>query len=155
MPAPKGHPPYPGCETGGRPRTWTEERIDEETAALLEWVRSSKDWWFLDYCVKREIHVSKLSELAKKNEKFRKAYQLARQKQESVVAYGCITKKLDGAFGWRFLSSNYKWSDSEDRSGLDDEAISTPGSRALADIKETCIEHANVVEPTSDKPSKV
>ncbi len=155
MPAPKGHLSLPGYDKGGRPVEWTEERINAETEALMEWVESSKDWWFLDYCVKRKIHVSLLARLAKKNEGFRRAYQLARQKQESVVAYGCVTKKLDGGFGWRFLSSNYKWSEDTDRSGLDEDVISTPGSRALADLKETCIEHADTIEQTGDKPRKV
>lgn len=155
MPAPKGQLSSSERNLGGRPIEWTEERIDKETEALLEWVESSKDWWFLDFCVKRKIHVSVLARLAKKNEGFRRAYQLARQKQESVVSFGCITKKLDGGFGWRFLSSNYKWSECEDRSGIDEDVVSTPGSRALADLKEVCIEHTNALEQTGSEPGKV
>ena len=30
MPAPKKHPPYPGCETGGRPLKYTKEFIEKE-----------------------------------------------------------------------------------------------------------------------------
>lgn len=37
MPAPKGHAPYAGCETGGRPRVWTDELIEQEAELLIEW----------------------------------------------------------------------------------------------------------------------
>jgi len=148
VPPPKGHPPYrnaAGELPGGRPEEWTEARIDAEADALLEWVENSKEWWFLDYCVKRKIHASILARLAKKNDRFRRVYLLARQKQESLVSYGCITKKLDGNFGWRFLSSHYRWQEDQDKSGLDEES-ETPGSRALADTKKVCIEHADSIE---------
>ena len=47
MAAPKGHPPYPGCEKGGAfghlanrsPDKWTEEALDAEAEALREWAK--------------------------------------------------------------------------------------------------------------------
>jgi len=36
MGAPKGHPPYPGCETGGRPKKWTDEALEKLADHLLD-----------------------------------------------------------------------------------------------------------------------
>jgi len=35
MPAPLNHPPYPGCETGGRPRKYSTEDIERFADELL------------------------------------------------------------------------------------------------------------------------
>lgn len=131
---------------------WTTERIEEEAEALMEWVKDPKSWWFLDHCCERQIPKEMMSKLAKKNEKFKQAYIMARQKQESIVSKGCITKKLDGHFGWRFLSANYKYREETDSSGLEDEEA--PGSiKGLAGVKETVIAHTNTLEQAGGKPS--
>lgn len=154
MPAPKGHLPYAGCETGGRPKIWTDERIEEEADALVEWLKEKQNFLFMEFIYDRDIREEYPSKWAKKNEKFNQAYRKARVKQQTVIIKNGLFKKFDSAFSKWFLSCNYKWKEESDTSGLEEE-ISTPGSRALADIKETCIEHADTFEPTSDKPSKV
>jgi hypothetical protein len=154
MPAPKGHPPYPGCETGGRPKIWTDERIEEEADALVEWLKEKQNFLFMDFIYERGLLEEYPSRFAKKNEKFNQAYRKARIKQQNVIIKNGLFKKFDSGLTKWFLQCNYKWKEETDTSGLEEE-ISTPGSRALADIKETCIEHADTFEPTSDKPSKV
>lgn len=154
MPAPKGHPPYPGCETGGRPPKWTDERIEEEARALEEWLKEEQNFLFMEFCYFRKIGPEWPSRLAKKNEKFMQAYEQARLKQQIVMIKNGLFKQFDSSLSKWFLQCNYKWKEDTDTSGLD-ENVSTPGSRALADLKEACIEHANTIEQASDKPRKV
>ncbi len=154
MPAPKGHPPYAGCETGGRPREWTDERIEKEADALNEWLKVEENFYFLEFCYLRDLNAEMPSRFAKKNEKFLQAYKKARIKQELVVGKNALAKSFDSGFSKFFLSCNYKWKEDNDSSGLNEDS-STPGSRALSDIKETCIEHTNAVEQASPKPSEV
>lgn len=152
MPAPKGHPPYPGCETGGRPKIWTDERIEEEAEALLQWLEEKPNFLFMEFCYARKIGEEWPSRWAKKNDKFMQAYKQARLKQQIVAIKNGLFKKFDSGLTRWFLACNYKWKEGTDTSGLDEET-STPGSRGLADVKRTCIEHTDALEQASDKSS--
>jgi hypothetical protein len=154
MPAPKGHPAYPGCEKGGRPKIWTDERIEEEAEALLDWLKEEDNFYFYEFLYLRDLQEDYPSKWAKKNEKFNQAYKRARIKQQLIVGKSALSKAFDSGFSKFFLQCNYKWKEDSDTSGLE-ETSSTPGSRALADLKQVCIEHNNTLEQTSDKPSDV
>jgi len=154
MPAPKGHPPYAGCETGGAPVYWTPERIEAEADALREWLKDKNNFYFHDFCYERDLPEEWPSRFAKKNEKFRQAYKKARLKQQIVMSKNALFKKFDSGFSKWFLQCNYKWKEDTDTSGLEEQS-STPGSRSLSDIKETCIEHTNAVEQASTESGKV
>jgi hypothetical protein len=152
MPAPKGHPPYPGCETGGRPKIWTDERIEQEADALLKWLEEKQNFLFLEFLYERGLREEYPSRFAKKNEKFDQAYRQARIKQQTVIIKNGLFKKFDSGLTKWFLACNYKWKEDTDTSGLDEET-STPGSRGLADVKRTCIEHTDALKQAGDKPS--
>lgn len=152
MPAPKGHPPYPGCETGGRPPIWTDERIEQEADALLEWLNEKNNFLFMEFCYARGLQEDYPAKWAKKNEKFNRAYRKARLKQQLVISKNALAKRFDSGFSKWMLQCNYKWTEGTDTSGLD-EQLSTPASRGLAGVKETCIEHADSLEQASDKLS--
>lgn len=157
MPAPKGHPPYRNSKgelPGGRPAYWTDERIEEEADALLEWLEKEESFYFIEFCYIRNLDEQYPSKFAKRNERFKQAYKKARIKQQLIVGKNALAKTFDSGFARWFLQCNYKWKEDTDTSGLDEEQL-TPGSRALADIKETCIEHTNALEQASDKPSDV
>ncbi len=155
MPAPKGHPPYrnaAGELPGGRPAIWTDERIELEAEALEEWLEVKSNFLFMEFIYARNLQEDYPSKWAKKNQRFNQAYRRARIKQQLVVGKNALAKNFDSAFSKWFLQCNYKWKEDTDTSGLDEETL-TPGSRALADVKETCIEHAKAIEQTGDKPS--
>ncbi len=157
MPAPKGHPPYrnaAGELPGGRPIIWTDQRIEEEAEALREWLKGENNYYFYEFCYERDLPEEWPSRFAKKNERFNQAYRKARLKQQIVVGKNALTKNFDSGFSKWFLQCNYRWKEDTDTSGLE-ESMSTPGSRALADLKQVCIEHNNTLEQTSDKPSDV
>src|SRR5260221_5138371 len=129
MAAPKGHPPYPGCETGGRPPFWTDEKIEKEAEALLLWLDEKPNFLFLEFCYERGLRKEWPSRFAKKNQKFEQAYSKARLKQETVVIKNGLFKMFDSSLTRWFLSCNYKWKEETDTSGLEEEN-SSPGSRA-------------------------
>lgn len=86
MPAPKGHPPYPGCETGGRPKKYTKEYGDAEADHLIQWMQDNPDVIFIErYCYFREIPEFAISELDRCSEKFSKAYEKLKLKQKFTL----------------------------------------------------------------------
>lgn len=157
MPAPKGHPPYrnaAGELPGGRPPYWTDERIEEEAEALEEWLKVKGNYYFYEFIYLRDLQEDYPSRWAKKNERFNKAYRKARIKQQLVIGKNALAKNFDSGFSKWFLQCNYKWKEDTDSSGLED-AQSTPGSRALSDIKRTCVDHTDSLEQTSTEPGEM
>ena len=55
MPAPKGYPPYPGCEKGGRPRRFSTEDIERFADELVEWMKDESRFWLKDFCLERGL----------------------------------------------------------------------------------------------------
>lgn len=151
MPAPKGHAPYPGCEKGGRPRIWTDEIIEKEAEELLEWLKKPGNFYFDDFCIEKGYPTEYLPQWANRNDKFRKAYKMARTVQKRTIAKNAMFKKFDSSFSKWFLSCNYGMMEGNDTSGLDEESQSK-STRSIADVKATCIEHANSLEQASGKP---
>jgi hypothetical protein len=95
MPAPKGHPPYSGCETGGRPKIYTEEFLDNEADLLNRWRKRDKINLFIeDFCEERDYHEARISEFVKENEKFSEAYKMLKMKQKSAVFKAGLTGKF-------------------------------------------------------------
>ncbi len=94
MPAPKGHPPYPGCETGGRPKKYTQEFIDKEADALQKWIRDKQNLFIEDFCFERGYHDSRIPEFIEVNEKFSDTYSLLKMKQKTALFKGGLTKKF-------------------------------------------------------------
>lgn len=70
MPAPKGHPPFAGCEKGGRPIKYTKEFIESEAEAFLAWMSKENSIWYKDFALERGYLPDQLSEWARINEKF-------------------------------------------------------------------------------------
>ena len=109
MPPPKGHAPYPGCETGGKPKVQTTEFIEKEAEALLEWSQNSTNLFFNTFALKRGYAPQRLSEWAKKNDKFREAYELATAWQESKLVEGGLKSSLNSGFTKFVLVNKHEW----------------------------------------------
>lgn len=111
MPAPKGHPPYPGSETGGRPRKYSTEDIERFADELLVWIKSESNFWIKDFALERMIDPKYLSEWAKENEKFREAWSLAKAYQESRIFKGAMTENFNTGMSKFALVNNHGWAD--------------------------------------------
>lgn len=111
MPAPLNHPPYPGCEKGGRPKKYTEEFIEKEADAFEEWMQKPNSPWFEDFANQRGYSPDYLSEWAKQNEKFFGVYKRAQAIQKAILVKGGLTNKFNPSFTKFVMSNTCGWSD--------------------------------------------
>jgi hypothetical protein len=111
MPSPKGHAPYPGCETGGRPKTYTKEYLDNLADEFSEWIKNEDNYWFKSFALDRDILPERLSEWARENDKFAKAYHLAKHKQEERIFKGATSGKFNAQMAKFGLANCHKWSE--------------------------------------------
>ncbi len=120
MPAPKGHPPYNKNGEGGRPKKWTGEKIEDLAESLDQWIEDAikkKDqFWWWDWCFDVGLDQTKVSNIAKENERFRKSYERAKQWQESIVSRFALTKKFSEGFSKFYLTNHHRerWKESKE-----------------------------------------
>lgn len=114
MPAPLGHPPYPGCETGGRPRKYSTDDIERFAKDLILWAKNESNFWLKDFCLEREIDPDFMAEWAKENEKFSGAYKLAKAYQESRIFKGAMLETYNTAMSKFALVNNHGWADKQE-----------------------------------------
>ena len=107
MPAPKGHPPYKGCETGGRPKIYTLEFIDREAIALEEWIVDKQNIFVEDFCYERGYHESRIDEFVRDSEKFSLAYKMLKMRQKSSLFKGGLNRKYAHNMCALILSTNH------------------------------------------------
>lgn len=153
MGAPKGHPPYPGCETGGRPVEWTPDRIEDIRLKLESWMKIPTNFWFDDFVIEYDLPTDIVARLANKSEKFRATYKKAVMIQQSrMFKAAVLSKKMSTAALIFGLKCNHGWNEGQDRMKVydDDQPNSMKG---LAGVKETVIAHTNTIQQTGDKPS--
>lgn len=105
MPAPLNHPPYAGCETGGRPTKYTAEFIEAEAEAFKEWMQKPDSIYFKRFAVNRGYHPNRLVEFASQNEKFSCVYAQAQAWQECRLAEGGLTSEFNSGF-CKFVMGN-------------------------------------------------
>jgi hypothetical protein len=111
MPAPKGHAPYPGCETGGRPKRYSIEDIERFADELTIWIKIEKNFWYKDFCHEKGLHPQFMSEWAKENHKFREAYELAKSIQESKIFKGSMLDNYNVTMSKMALTNWHGWKD--------------------------------------------
>lgn len=114
MPAPKGHKPYKGAETGGRPRRYSLAEIDAFADELLKWLKTPTNIWFKDFCLDKDINPDLMSEWAKESEKFGGAYALAKARQESRLVNGGLMELYNGSIVKFVLSNAHGWADKQE-----------------------------------------
>lgn len=111
MVAPKGHEPYLGCETGGRPTKYTKEFIEGEADALEEWMRKPESIYFKRFAFDRGYSQQRLSEFAEMNQKFSETLTRAREWQEIRFVEGGLTEEFNGSFCKFVMGNACGWSD--------------------------------------------
>jgi len=108
---PKGHAPYPGCETGGRPLEYTQEKINAFADEFTEWQKDPSNIWFKDFCIERDINPDLLVEWSNKNDKFSGAYKLAKHRQESRLVNGGLLDSYNAGIVKFVLANAHGWSE--------------------------------------------
>ncbi len=111
MPAPKKHKPYPGCETGGRPRKYTTEQIEAFADELIAWMKIPTNVWFKDFCLDKDIDPDLMKTWSVESEMFSGAYRLAKMRQESRLVNGGLVEIYNGSIVKFVLSNAHGWAD--------------------------------------------
>lgn len=111
MPAPLNHPPYPGCETGGRPKKYKTEDIEKYADELLVWIKDDSHFWLKDFALEKGIDPDYMHEWAKENEKFNGAYRLSKAFQESRIFKGSMLETYNSTMSKFALVNNHGWAD--------------------------------------------
>ncbi len=119
MPAPKGHPPYPGCEKGGPlgrlATAWTDEELDALAQELVDYMKQPKSIWFKNFLIQKGITEDSYRSLRKKNMRFRAMTDVARAIQEEKLVTMPFFKEADGNHA-RFILEKYVKGDWKDTS---------------------------------------
>lgn len=117
MPAPKGHPAYPGSEKGGRPIKYTKEFIEKEAAAFEEWMNRKDSIWYKDFALERGYLPDQLSEWAKVNEKFSRVYRKSQEWQQSKLVKGGLLNQFNAGFTKFVMGNTCGWSEKQQIAG--------------------------------------
>lgn len=145
MPAPKGHKPYSGCETGGRPKKYTKEFIENQAEAFEAWMKEKNSLWYEDFAMERGFDPNLLSLWASENEKFSGVYKRAQFWQKSLLIRGGLLNKFNASITKLVLANTTGWSDRVE-SKLSGDAVN-PLAFILQDVdgksKELVVEKSN------------
>jgi hypothetical protein len=114
MPAPKGHPPYPGCDTGGRPRHHSVEDVERFADEFKIWLNDPSHVWIKDFALDNDFDPDYLHEWAKENEKFGGVYKQAKQRQESRLVNGGLNELYNGSIVKFVLANAHGWTDKQE-----------------------------------------
>jgi len=111
MVAPKGHEPYEGCETGGRPKKYTDEFIENEALLFEEWMKKPDSVYFKEFAFERGYSQKCFSEWAEINQKFSETLTRVREWQEMRVAKGTLKNEFNAPFAKFFMGNVCGWVD--------------------------------------------
>ena len=108
----------------GRPREWTEEKLDDLAESLLDWVdkarKQNKLILLSEWCFDNGVLQQAVPRYSSYSVKFKEAYQWAKAWQEQRVSKGALTKELEPRFSQFFLAVNHGWTLDKDRENKED-----------------------------------
>ena len=115
MPAPKGHPPYPGCEKGGAygflgkgDNYYTDEMLEELGQGLVEWIQQKNNIWCHYYFATIGISKDTIRRLRERSALFRQYYEQAKDLQEAKLLTDPYFKRADGYHARWMLGRHHK-----------------------------------------------
>ena len=111
MPAPKGHKAYNIKREGGVPAIYTDAFIENETEALLEWLKDEGNVYFKRFALERGYNPQRLSEFAQQNKRFSEALEKARAWQELRLVEGGLHGGYNATITKFVLTNCHSWVD--------------------------------------------
>lgn len=93
MAPPKGHAPYPGCETGGRPTIYTDDVVTNLTDLLLEWMQTPENIFIERFCYEYDLPEDDIARVLVKHDKFLRAYKKLKTKQKYSLFEGSLKRR--------------------------------------------------------------
>lgn len=122
MPAPKGHPPYPGCEKGGQfgylgrgENYYTDAELKELGEGLIEWIQQKGNIFCKYYFTLKGIKWNTVWQLASRSPMFKEYLDIAKEIQEARLVTEPYFKKADGNQA-RFVLARHHKGEWEDKS---------------------------------------
>jgi DNA-packaging protein gp3 len=111
MGAPRGHSPYSGCETGGRPVIYTDEFIENEADEFKKWMQLPNSIYFKKFALNRGYHPQRLTEFASQNQKFSEVYEKAKVWQECKLVEGGLLGDYNAGFTKFVMGNTCGWAE--------------------------------------------
>jgi hypothetical protein len=112
MPAPMGHPNYASPDNlGGRPKKYTDEYIEEQAEALLEWMKQPGSIYVNRFALNQGYSRQRLVEFSEQNKRFADVYNLAKEYQETILSEGATLKTFSEGFCKFALINHHGWKD--------------------------------------------
>ena len=109
--------PIPSNSKLGRPREWTDERIEAEAIAFEEWLQNPDNYYFSEFALDRGYTNDTLLELAKKSALFARTLHRAREIQEKRIVKKSLDRSYDGNFAKFVLANRHGWKEKTEISG--------------------------------------
>ncbi len=134
MAAPKGNQ-YAKGNKGGRPIIWDDDAIENEAAALIEWIQQPKNNYIGNFAFDRGYDRAQMHHFAEKNKEFANAYKRAKQWQENIFSMNALTRTWDPGFTSRVMARVCcpEWRNSWDQP--EDKAEATPSTIIINKIE--------------------
>ncbi len=123
MPPPLNHPPYPGCETGGRPKKFDKESIEQKAIEFKKWLDDPNHIWFKDFALDNDLDPDLLSEWANENDKFSGVYRQAKHRQESRLINGGLQNAYNSSIVKLVLANAHGWIDNKSEAKLSGDVV--------------------------------
>lgn len=96
----------------GAPVTvWTQERMEEEAVALVEWISKEENIYINRFALERKYSPQRLHDMAKKSEMFSQAYAFAKAYQEIKLVEGAAFNKMNPGFIKFALTNWHSWTE--------------------------------------------
>ena len=109
MAPPKGHAPYPGCETGGAPRKYDDAFIEKLADELDEWLKDEKNCYLGKFFDIKGLNPDYGVDFSAINEKFSRSYYRAKKSQETRIYVGALNNKYNARIAEFGLMHNHGW----------------------------------------------
>jgi hypothetical protein len=114
MPAPKGHANYDVDHLAGRPEIYTEDVLNKMADDLMKWLETPTNVLFKDFCLDQKINPRKMLKWAEDNERFRAAYEFAKERQQSRLLNGGLNDIYNGTVMKFIMTNVHGWSDKQE-----------------------------------------
>jgi hypothetical protein len=142
MPAPLGHPPYPGCEKGGifgflgkGEDYYTDEELSELGSGLISWIKEDNNIWIKYYFLEKNMIWSSVQNLMNRSPNFKKCIDIAKNIQEAKLLTEPYYKKTDGYHARWMLARHHKgeWEDKTVVTADDNQKANLEGTMSTLD----------------------
>jgi len=101
----------------GRPVNFTNEMLESLTYNLIEWIQHPDNLYLKNFCFEYGLEPVKIEEYSNRCPEFRKAWQMAKDKQEGKLVDLGLKRKISDSMAKFVLVNVHKWREKTEISG--------------------------------------